>query len=94
MRRAEQTEYHPGFRYHLPAALERMASRQSSDSSASAAETNPVNPAVMRTLRHNNAESMLDTNSQFERLISGQETEMGEAPPAYVFSPGCVVQVA
>lgn len=93
MRRAEQTEYHLGFRYHLPAALERMASRQSSDSSASAAETNPVNPAVMPTLRHNNADSMLNTNSQFERLISGQETEMGEAPPAYVFSPGGVVQV-
>jgi len=89
-----QTEYHPGFLYNLPAALERMASRQSSDSGASIAETNPVNPAVMRTLQHNNAESMLDTNSQFERLISGQETEMGEAPPAYVFSPGRVVQVA
>lgn len=94
MRRAEQTEYHPGFRYNLPAALERMASRQSSDSSASAAETHPVNPAVMRTLRHNNADLMLNTNSQFERLISGQETEMGEAPPAYVFSPECVLRVA
>lgn len=28
-------------------------------------------------------ESLLDRSTQFERLIAGQETEAGEAPPAY-----------
>lgn len=67
----------------MSAALERITSRQSSDSSsASAAETSPVSPAA--TLRHmNRHDSLLRSNSIYERLMSGQETETGEAPPAY-----------
>jgi len=69
----------------MSAALERIASRQSSNSSlASAAEGTPINPFAMNSLRqiHYN-ESMLQSNSLFERLISGQESASGEAPPAY-----------
>lgn len=28
--------------------------------------------------------SLFDRNNQFERLVSGQESEIGEAPPSYV----------
>ncbi|KAJ6631582.1 hypothetical protein B0H10DRAFT_1772333 [Mycena sp. CBHHK59/15] len=61
--------------------LERILSRQSTDSSASAAETSPVH-ATMPSLR--NVDSLFARNTQFERLVSGQESELGEAPPAYV----------
>ncbi|KAF8161303.1 hypothetical protein B0H34DRAFT_796110 [Crassisporium funariophilum] len=69
--------------HNISAALERMTTRQSSDSGASAAETSPVN-AEMRSLRQMSYnESILRSSSLFERLISGQESENGEAPPAY-----------
>jgi arrestin-related trafficking adapter 3/6 len=67
------------------AGLERITSRHSSDSSlASVAEGSPIIPSAMHSLQqmHYN-ESMLQSSSLFERLISGQETESGEAPPAY-----------
>lgn len=70
-----------GLRAHVASPLERKASRQSSDSSASTAETHPVNPVLMRSLTQSAV--MLGSSSQFERLISGQESEIGEAPPAY-----------
>ncbi|KAF9012533.1 hypothetical protein BDQ17DRAFT_1344100 [Cyathus striatus] len=78
---AMHAEHHFGLRPHLPAPLERMTSRHSSDSSASNADTSPVNPVLMRSLRHH--DNFVGASSQFERLISGQETELGEAPPAY-----------
>lgn len=64
--------------------LERMFTHHSSDSqsSASAAETSPVNPATMRSLR-GAADSMLDRNAQYEQLVSGRVNTSGEAPPAY-----------
>ncbi|KIM40302.1 hypothetical protein M413DRAFT_11761 [Hebeloma cylindrosporum] len=71
--------------FHVSAALERITSRHSSNSSlVSAAEGNPIIPSAMLSLRqlHYN-ESILQSNSLFERLISGQESESGEAPPAY-----------
>ncbi|KAF5348645.1 hypothetical protein D9758_006761 [Tetrapyrgos nigripes] len=55
--------------------------RLSSDSSrASNAETSPLNQN-MQSLR--NCDNLLLRNTLFERLVSGQESEMGEAPPAY-----------
>ncbi|KAJ7169068.1 hypothetical protein C8R43DRAFT_982144 [Mycena crocata] len=62
--------------------LERMLSHQSSDSSASAAEGSPVN-AAMPSLRVV-PDTLYARNALFERLVSGQESELGEAPPAYV----------
>ncbi|KAJ7772092.1 hypothetical protein DFH07DRAFT_953375 [Mycena maculata] len=59
--------------------LERMLSRQSTDSSASAAETSPVH-ATMSLRTH---DTLLARNVLFERLMAGQESEVGEAPPAY-----------
>ncbi|KAJ7653823.1 hypothetical protein B0H17DRAFT_957201 [Mycena rosella] len=60
--------------------LERVHSHQSSDSAASAAETSPMHPA-MPSLR--SADTLFARNALFERLMSGQESELGEAPPAY-----------
>nr|GAT57857.1 predicted protein [Mycena chlorophos] len=58
--------------------LERMATHHSSDSGAS---------AVVDMHGHGHvhgADSLLARNTLFERLVSGQESEAGEAPPAYV----------
>ncbi|KAF8967977.1 hypothetical protein BDZ97DRAFT_1755710 [Flammula alnicola] len=78
---------HPlGFRpSSVTAALERITSRQSTDSSSvSTGETSPINPRSMRSLRQASYnESILRSSSLFERLVSGQESETGEAPPAY-----------
>jgi hypothetical protein len=73
----------------VTAALERITSRHSSDSSnASAAETSPVHPRSAMPLRHMSAnESILRSTYLFERLVSGQESESGEAPPAYAEGP-------
>jgi hypothetical protein len=60
--------------------LDRIASRQSTDS-ASTVETSPINHSTMTSLRR--VDSLYDRNTQFERLVSGQESEIGEAPPAY-----------
>jgi hypothetical protein len=49
--------------------------------------TNGQPPGVARstvpptTLGHNN--SLFNRSNQYERLISGQESELGEAPPMY-----------
>jgi hypothetical protein len=59
--------------------LEQVASRQSTDS-ASTAESFPVN-STLPSLRL--FDSLYNRNSQFERLVSGQESERGEVPPAY-----------
>ncbi|GLB37733.1 putative cyclin binding protein [Lyophyllum shimeji] len=64
-----------------PSPLERMTSKHSADSVASAAETSPVNPGTMPSLRPQ--DSLYGRSTQYERLISGQESETGEAPPAY-----------
>ncbi|EGN91882.1 hypothetical protein SERLA73DRAFT_80061 [Serpula lacrymans var. lacrymans S7.3] len=67
-------------------ALDRVASRRSSDSAASTAENQaPVNPLTMPSLRNgiDNTDTLANRNIQYERLISGQESEMGDAPPAY-----------
>jgi len=60
--------------------LERIPSRKSSDS-VSMVESSPINQATMPSLR--NRDSLYERSTQFERLISGQESEIGEAPPAY-----------
>ncbi|KAJ7270032.1 hypothetical protein B0H12DRAFT_1094114, partial [Mycena haematopus] len=62
------------------AGLERMITRTSTDS-ASAAETSPVH-ATMPSLHHT-ADTLFARNTIFEHLVSGQENELGEAPPAY-----------
>jgi hypothetical protein len=54
-----------------------MVSRQSTDS-ASTVEGTPINGSVM-----SRGNSLYDRNTLFERLVSGQESEIGEAPPAY-----------
>jgi hypothetical protein len=64
--------------------LEQVNSRQSTDS-ASTAESSPINPSTMPSLRQ--LDSLYNRNSQFERLMSGQESERGEAPPAYDVVP-------
>ncbi|KAF9486001.1 hypothetical protein BDN70DRAFT_916541 [Pholiota conissans] len=73
-------------RSSVTAALERITSRHSTDSSdASAAETSPVHPRSSLSMRHlGHNESILRSTYLFERLVSGQESESGEAPPAYV----------
>ncbi|KAF7296100.1 Arrestin-C domain-containing protein [Mycena kentingensis (nom. inval.)] len=60
-----------------PAVLERLQTHHSSDSAASVHETSPVR-------RHQRGDTLLARNTLFERLVSGQESEGGEAPPAYV----------
>ncbi|KAF8911495.1 hypothetical protein CPB84DRAFT_1761971 [Gymnopilus junonius] len=77
--RLRAQEQGTGFRpssIYMPASLERITSRQSSASSnASAAESSPVNPLAMRSLRNlDENEMILRSNILFERLISGQET--------------------
>ncbi|KAF8806558.1 hypothetical protein BYT27DRAFT_7191111 [Phlegmacium glaucopus] len=64
--------------------IDAITPRHSSDSCASAAETSPVNPTSMASLRqlHHN-EAMMRSSSLFERLVSGQESVSGEIPPAY-----------
>lgn len=62
--------------------LERASSHESTDSNVSAADDQPVNPVAMASLRRPQHDLMV-ANTLFERLVSGQETEMGETPPAY-----------
>jgi len=75
----------PGFRTgSVVAALERITSRHSSDSStASTAETSPVLHTQHSLRHHSHGDSILRSNYLFERLVSGQETESGETPPTY-----------
>lgn len=61
-----------------------MDTIDSSDSGASFGETSSVNltsSATLRQLRYN--EAIMRSSSLFERLVSGQESVSGEAPPAY-----------
>ncbi|KAJ6593454.1 hypothetical protein B0H19DRAFT_921152 [Mycena capillaripes] len=62
--------------------LARTITHHSSDSNASPAETSPVH-AAMPSLHAVAADSLFARNTLFERLVSGQESELGEAPPAY-----------
>jgi hypothetical protein len=55
----------------------------SSDSRVSSAESNPINVQAMRSLRQD-LSTLLEVTSQYERLVSGQESEMGDVPPAYM----------
>ncbi|KAF8070739.1 hypothetical protein FPV67DRAFT_1041012 [Lyophyllum atratum] len=87
VRRAEEARIRSIMR---PSALERMTSRQSADSFASAAETSPVSPGMMPSLRSD--DSLYSRSNQYERLISGQESEMGEAPPTYTACLGLFSQ--
>lgn len=69
---------------HISSPIELTPSRYSSDSSASAAETSPVSPLTMASLRQlQYNEAILRSSSLFERLVSGQESVRGEVPPAY-----------
>ncbi|KAJ6497646.1 hypothetical protein C8R45DRAFT_1093994 [Mycena sanguinolenta] len=61
-------------------SLKAVVTRNSTDS-ASAAETSPVH-ATMPSLHHS-ADTLFARNTLFEHLVSGQENEVGEAPPAY-----------
>ncbi|ETW74835.1 hypothetical protein HETIRDRAFT_482638 [Heterobasidion irregulare TC 32-1] len=56
--------------------LERTISRMSSDSGASLAEVTAA--------PHSRVGTLFDQNVVYERLITGQQSESGEAPPAYV----------
>ena len=56
--------------------LERTISRMSSDSGASLAEVTAA--------PHPRVGTLFDQNVVYERLITGQQSESGEAPPAYV----------
>lgn len=66
-------------------ALSRFASRLSTDSSTSLTGDSPLRPG-MRSLQRTNQE-LYNRNEQFERLVAGQESESGEAPPAYEAQP-------
>lgn len=72
-----------------PTTAVRLGSSQSLDSDVSAAETSAVNPIVMPSLRQD--DSLFRQSRQYERLISGQESEMGEAPPTYTASIGMLI---
>ncbi|KAJ7287163.1 hypothetical protein C8J57DRAFT_578429 [Mycena rebaudengoi] len=61
--------------------LEHVLSRQSTDSAASAAETGPVRSPLHSPVHA--PDSLFARNALFERLVSGQVSELGEAPPAY-----------
>ncbi|KAG7449723.1 uncharacterized protein BT62DRAFT_1002041 [Guyanagaster necrorhizus] len=62
--------------------LERIGSgRSSDDSSASPVEASPLDPSSMRSLHQ--VEEAMDESTLYERLVSGQQSIMGEAPPAY-----------
>ncbi|PFH52148.1 hypothetical protein AMATHDRAFT_190088 [Amanita thiersii Skay4041] len=69
------------FMFRRSVMLERNATRHSSDSGASTAETSSVNHNTMRSLQ--DTISILEANTQYEQLVSGQVTETGESPPAY-----------
>ncbi|KAJ7647686.1 hypothetical protein FB45DRAFT_206215 [Roridomyces roridus] len=60
--------------------LRPTLTHHSSDSAASAAETSPVHGG-MPSLQ--GSDTLFARNSLFERLMAGQVSELGEAPPAY-----------
>ncbi|TRM69068.1 hypothetical protein BD626DRAFT_391817 [Schizophyllum amplum] len=78
----EEHELHHGPKL----VLERVASKLSSDSASSlvsAVDSQPINLAVMPSLRTRQIDALMERNVRFERLVSGMETESGDAPPAY-----------
>ncbi|KAK7057584.1 arrestin-C domain-containing protein [Favolaschia claudopus] len=62
--------------------LERLVTRQSTDSAASTADTSPIQPTMI-SMHHPSSDTLFARNTIFEHLVSGQENELGEAPPAY-----------
>ncbi|XP_006461271.1 hypothetical protein AGABI2DRAFT_185545 [Agaricus bisporus var. bisporus H97] len=70
---------------HRQTGLSRVSSRESIDSHVSATDDQPVNPALMASLRRHtqNQHDLMIANTLFERLVSGQQTESGETPPSY-----------
>ncbi|KXN87481.1 Arrestin-related trafficking adapter 3 [Leucoagaricus sp. SymC.cos] len=63
--------------------LERTMSRDSTDSNVSAADDQPIDGMFMASLRPPGLDDLVMANTLFERLVSGQQSEMGETPPAY-----------
>jgi arrestin-related trafficking adapter 3/6 len=61
----------------LYGGLDCIPSQQSTES-VSTAENSSIDSVSLRR-----GDSLYDLNTQFERLVSGQESEFGEAPPAY-----------
>lgn len=74
---------------HRQPALSRVSSRESVDSCVSATDGQAVNPVVMTSLRSqpHHQHDLVTANTLFERLVSGQQTELGERPPAYEAAP-------
>jgi hypothetical protein len=52
------------------------------NSCVSAMDGQLVNPVVMASLI-SHQHDLVAANTLFERLVSGQQTELGETPPAY-----------
>ncbi|KAF8633417.1 hypothetical protein AX17_004588 [Amanita inopinata Kibby_2008] len=69
--------------FHRPDTLERITTSHSSDSGVSTVESSPISHGLMSSLRNGNS-SVLQLSTQYEQLVSGQVTETGEMPPAYV----------
>ncbi|TFK50963.1 hypothetical protein OE88DRAFT_1645213 [Heliocybe sulcata] len=59
--------------------LERIDSRRSSDSSEG--ESRP--PPIDHSPSPSRGDTLVERSRRFERLVAGQESEMGEAPPPY-----------
>ncbi|KAF8891808.1 hypothetical protein BD779DRAFT_1513256 [Infundibulicybe gibba] len=67
-------------RTRIAPPLGSMGSRPSSESEASAVEGSLANRSNSTTQGN---DLLYRRNAQFERLVAGQESEFGEAPPAY-----------
>jgi hypothetical protein len=70
----EKPDFH---RRGLINGLYNISSRQSTESALTVENSSTDYLAMGR------GESLYFMNTQFERLVSGQESELGEAPPAY-----------
>ena len=62
----------------LFAGVDRMSSRQTANSASTMEGCGDL-----LDMRRGRGGSLYDLNTQFERLVSGQESEAGEKPPAY-----------
>ena len=78
-RRVEEAYQHDRGR---SSALER-ASRLPSDSTGNAFVAEGPSAATPAPMTSLDQDSLRRQNNQYERLISGQESEIGEVPPAY-----------
>lgn len=54
-----------------------------SESNVSAVDDQPIDPTSMASLRRPQVDELVRANTLFERLVSGQQSEMGETPPSY-----------